>query len=90
MAKCRNSILPFPFVLESNWKIAIKSKHRNELMKFCWMINDRIRMVDIGSDFVVAGNDVGNAAGNAAGNAVGRRVFGWGPELVVGRGVSGW
>ena len=30
-------------------------------MKFCWMINDRIRMVDIGSDFVVAGNDVGNA-----------------------------
>jgi hypothetical protein len=79
--------LPFPFVLESNWKIAIKSKHRNELMKFCcWMINDRIRMVDIGSDVVVAGNDVGKVVGNV----VGRRVFGWGPELVVGRGVLGW
>ena len=45
-------------------------------MKFCWMINDRIRMVDIGSDFVVAGNDVGNAVGNAVGNVVGRRVSG--------------
>lgn len=78
--------LPFPFVLESKWKIAIKSKHRNELMKFCWMINDRIRMVDIGSDVVVAGNDVGKVVGNV----VGRRVSGWGPELVVGRGVSGW
>jgi hypothetical protein len=56
-------------------------------MKFCcWMINDRIRMVDIGSDVVVAGNDVGKVVGNV----VGRRVFGWGPELVVGRGVSGW
>jgi hypothetical protein len=59
-------------------------------MKFCWMINDRIRMVDIGSDFVVAGNDVGYDVGKVVGNVVGRRVFGWGPELVVGRGVSGW
>ena len=33
-------------------------------MKFCWMINDRIRMVDIGSDFVVAGNDVGYDVGS--------------------------
>ncbi len=47
-------------------------------------------MVDIGSDFVVAGNDVGYDVGKVVGNVVGRRVFGWGPELVVGRGVSGW
>ena len=46
-------------------------------------------MVDIGSDVVVAGNDVGKV-GKVVGNVVGRRVFGWGPELVVGRGVSGW